>query len=96
VEYLGRRNSKRSLRHKYYEHHEGNCWYFAGVCDRMGYQTGELSGMMRNPEQTIGSLIDKQQIAFIASVDKKVLKFTAQSGRYYSNFKSECFPVMKG
>jgi general stress protein 26 len=25
--------------------------------------------MMRNPEQTIGSLIDKQKIAFIASVD---------------------------
>ena len=26
--------------------------------------------MMRNPEQTIGNLIDKQKIAFIASVDE--------------------------
>jgi general stress protein 26 len=26
--------------------------------------------MMRNPEQTIGNLIDKQGVAFIASVDK--------------------------
>jgi predicted pyridoxine 5'-phosphate oxidase superfamily flavin-nucleotide-binding protein len=36
----------------------------------MGYQTEELVGMMRNPEQTIGNLIDKQKIAFIASVDE--------------------------
>jgi len=27
--------------------------------------------MMRNPEQTIGNLIDKQKIAFIASVDSE-------------------------
>ena len=27
--------------------------------------------MMRNPEQTIGNLIDKQKIAFIASVDNE-------------------------
>jgi len=27
--------------------------------------------MMRNPEQTIGNLIDKQEVSFIASVDAK-------------------------
>ena len=26
--------------------------------------------MMRNPQQTIGNLIDKQNVAFISSIDK--------------------------
>ena len=65
------------------------------------------SDMMRNPGQTIGNLIDKQKTAFVASIDGDttyyaggvtdpdycVLRFTAQSGRYYSNFNSEDFEV---
>jgi general stress protein 26 len=30
----------------------------------------EMYKMMRNPEQTIGNLIDKQGVSFVASVDK--------------------------
>lgn len=79
---------------------------------------------MRDAEKTIGNLIDKQGVAFIASVsedgfpnmkamlpprrregdtlyypkgasdpDYCVLRFTARSGRYYANFKSESFEV---
>ena len=42
---------------------------------------------MRDPEKTIGHLIDKQSVSF------SVLKFTASSGRFYSNFKSESFEI---
>ena len=48
---------------------------------------------MRNPAETIGNLIDKQSVSFISSIDENVLKFTAESGRYYSNFRSEDFEV---
>ena len=37
--------------------------------NRAGKRRIEGSDMMRNPEQTIGNLIDKQKNAFIASVD---------------------------
>ena len=64
---------------------------------------------MRNPKETIGNLIDKQSVSFISSVDENgfsmyyqggmdggdfiILKFTAKTGRYYSNFKSENFEI---
>ena len=61
---------------------------------------------MRDAEKTIGNLIDKQGVSFIASTDSDgfpnmkamlpdycVLKFKAQSGRYYANFKSKDFEV---
>jgi len=56
--------------------------------------------MMRNPEQTIGNLIDKQKTAFIASMDgdgfpnmKAMLSPRKRNGRYYANFKSEDFEL---
>ncbi len=50
--------------------------------------------MMKNAEQTIGNLIDKQGVPFINSIDKDcVLRFTAEIGRYCSNFKSKDFVV---
>jgi len=62
---------------------------------------------MRDAEKIIGNLIDKQDVSFIASTDSDtmyypggvtdpeycVLKFKAQSGRYYANFKSEDFEI---
>ena len=55
--------------------------------------------MMRDPEKTVGNMADKLKIAFLGSVDGVtdpdycVLKFTAQSGRLYKDFKSESFEV---
>jgi len=40
---------------------------------------------MRNPEETIINLIDKQSVSYISSVD--------ENGRFYSNLKSEDFEI---
>lgn len=80
--------------------------------------------MMRNPEQTIGNLIDKANMSIVNYIDDEgypiskamlppreregdtmyyregvtdpdycVLRFTAEKGRYYSNFNSEDFNI---
>jgi general stress protein 26 len=61
--------------------------------------------MMRNPEQTIGNMVDKSNMTLISYIDDEgysggvkdpdccVLKFTTSKGRYYSNFKSEDFEI---
>lgn len=57
--------------------------------------------MMKDPEQTIGNLVDKSRIwqegdtlyykGGVTDPDYCVLKFTAIRGRYYNHFHSEDF-----
>lgn len=55
---------------------------------------------VRDPETTLGKLIDRQSVAYIASVDaegfpalKAMLAPRVREGRYYSNFSSGNFTV---
>ena len=48
---------------------------------------------MKNLEQTIERLIDRQSGACIGSIDYCVLRFTALKGRFYKDFSSEEFTI---
>ena len=88
-----------SMRVAQYRENPKACVYF---CDRRFFRGTMLKGTM----EVLEDAASKEAIwrdgdttyypLGVTDSDYCVLKFTAQSGRYYSNFKSEDFTVKRG
>lgn len=85
-----------SMRVKQYKENPKACIYF---CDKRFFRGVMLKGMMEVLEDSDSKEMIWQQgdtmyyPLGVTDPDYCVLKFTAQSGRYYFNFKSETFVV---
>ncbi len=85
-----------SMRVKHYRKHPKACIYF---CDRRFFRGVMLKGVMEVLEDAESrEMIWREGDTTyypqgVTDPDYCVLKFTARSGRFYSNFHSEDFPV---
>jgi len=85
-----------SMRISQYKEHPKACIYF---CDKRFFRGVMLLGTMEILEDSESKEMIWQEgdtmyySGGVADPDYCVLKFTAQTGRYYSNFKSEDFDI---
>ena len=85
-----------SMRIKQYRNNQKACIYF---CDKRFFRGVMLRGTMEVVDDTdVKKDIWKDEFSMyytggMAGGDFIILKFTAQNGRYYSNFKSEDFEI---